>query len=108
MTPTLVLGHPRDPIHPFSDAGMLAREMPEARLLEADSLIELRVQPERLTDEIAGFLDELWSPGEMSRNGRPAAAARGKRAARTKAPARPAKRTAAARARSTGRRRSAG
>jgi pimeloyl-ACP methyl ester carboxylesterase len=108
MTPTLVLGHPRDPIHPFSDAGMLAREMPQARLLEADSLIELRVQPERLTDEIAGFLEELWSPAGMSRNGRPAAAARGKRTARTKAPARTAKRPAAARTRGTGRRRAAG
>ena len=60
--PTLVLGHPRDPIHPFSDAGMLATEMPNARLLEANSLIELRMQPERLTGEIAAFLDELWAP----------------------------------------------
>ena len=60
--PTLVLGHPRDPVHPFSDAGMLAGEMPNARLIEADSLVELRLQPERLTDEIAAFLDELWAP----------------------------------------------
>jgi len=59
--PTLVLGHQRDPIHPFSDAGMLVREMPNARLLEADSLIELRMQPDRLTNEIAEFLDELWT-----------------------------------------------
>src|SRR5580704_6827260 len=29
--PTLVLGHQRDPVHPFSDAGMLAKEMPNAR-----------------------------------------------------------------------------
>ena len=47
--PTLVLGHPRDPVHPFSDAGMLVKEMQNARLLEADSLVELRLQPERLT-----------------------------------------------------------
>ncbi len=60
--PTLVLGHPRDPVHPFSDAGMLATEMPNARLLEANSLIELRMQPDRLTAEIAEFLDELWAP----------------------------------------------
>ncbi len=46
QTPALVLGHPRDPVHPFSDAGMLAQEMPNARLLEADSLVELRMQPE--------------------------------------------------------------
>ncbi|MGD0455229.1 MAG: alpha/beta hydrolase [Solirubrobacteraceae bacterium] len=59
-TPTLVLGHPRDPVHPFSDAGMLAKEMPNARLLQANSLLELRMHPERLTGEIAAFVDELW------------------------------------------------
>lgn len=60
QTPALVLGHHRDPVHPFSDAGMLAKELPNGRLLEADSLVELRMQPERLTDEIAAFLDEVW------------------------------------------------
>jgi pimeloyl-ACP methyl ester carboxylesterase len=66
-TPALVLGHQRDPVHPFSDAGMLAREMPNARLLMADSLVELRVAPERLTGEIADFLDELWAPRARGR-----------------------------------------
>jgi pimeloyl-ACP methyl ester carboxylesterase len=60
QTPTLVLGHRRDPVHPFSDAGMLAEELPDARLIEADSLVELRIHPERLTKEIADFLDEVW------------------------------------------------
>ena len=60
--PALVLGHHRDPVHPFSDAGMLAKELPNGRLLEADSLVELRLQPERLTNEIASFLDEVWGP----------------------------------------------
>jgi pimeloyl-ACP methyl ester carboxylesterase len=60
--PALVLGHRRDPVHPFSDAGMLAAELPSGRLLEADSLVELRLRPERLTDEIASFLDEIWRP----------------------------------------------
>ncbi len=60
-TPTLVLGHRRDPVHPFSDAGQLAEEMPNARLIEANSLWELRVSPERLTDAIAGFLQEVWA-----------------------------------------------
>ena len=55
-----MLGHGRDPVHPFSDAGMLAKEMPNARLIEADSLVELRMRPERLTGEIAAFLDEVW------------------------------------------------
>jgi pimeloyl-ACP methyl ester carboxylesterase len=58
--PALVLGHRRDPVHPFSDAGMLVEEMPNARLLEADSLVELRLRPDRLTREIAAFLDEVW------------------------------------------------
>jgi pimeloyl-ACP methyl ester carboxylesterase len=60
--PALVLGHHRDPVHPFSDAGMLAKELPNGRLLEADSLVELRLSPERLTGEIASFLDEIWRP----------------------------------------------
>jgi pimeloyl-ACP methyl ester carboxylesterase len=60
-TRALVIGHPRDPVHPFSDAGMLASEMPNARLLEATSLVELRLSPARLTNEIALFLDEAWS-----------------------------------------------
>jgi pimeloyl-ACP methyl ester carboxylesterase len=62
QVPTLVLGHRRDPVHPFSDAGMLADELPNGRLLEADSLVELRMHPDRLTGEIASFLDEVWSP----------------------------------------------
>jgi len=65
--PALVIGHQRDPIHPFSDSGMLAGELPNGRLLEADSILELRVAPERLTSEIAGFVDECWQP-----QGRPA------------------------------------
>jgi len=79
QTPTLVMGHHRDPIHPFSDAGMLASEMPNARLLEASSLLELRASPERLTEEIAGFLDEVW---QMDGSGakRPAKRARTRRA----------------------------
>ena len=71
--PTLVLGHGRDPVHPFSDAGMLAGEMPNARLLEADSLVELRLHPERLTGEIADFLDEVWRAPARSRTAKPAA-----------------------------------
>jgi pimeloyl-ACP methyl ester carboxylesterase len=78
QTPTLVLGHHRDPIHPFSDAGMLAREMPNGRLLEAESLLELRLSPERLTEEIAKFLDEVW----RTRAGAAKRPARGTRARR--------------------------
>ena len=61
-TQALVIGHGRDPIHPFSDSDMLVRELPNGRLLEASSLLELRVAPERLTGEIARFVDECWRP----------------------------------------------
>ncbi|MFI4985526.1 MAG: alpha/beta fold hydrolase [Gemmatimonadales bacterium] len=71
-TPALVLGHRRDPVHPFSDAGALAEELPNGRLLEADSLVELRLHPERLTGEIASFLDEVWAPPRAGRAKRPA------------------------------------
>jgi pimeloyl-ACP methyl ester carboxylesterase len=59
--PALVIGHPRDPVHPFSDADMLASELPAARLIGADSIIELRLNPDRLTAEIADFVDECWT-----------------------------------------------
>jgi len=62
--PALVIGHRRDPVHPFSDAGMLVKELQDARLMEADSLLELRLAPDRLTDEIAGFLDACWTSGK--------------------------------------------
>ena len=66
-TETLVIGHRRDPLHPFTDAGMLAEELPNGRLLEASSIIELRVAPERLTGEIAAFIEECWRPRPADR-----------------------------------------
>lgn len=60
--PALVIGHRRDPVHPFSDSGALIEELPDARLLEADSIVEMRANPQRLTDEIATFLDACWRP----------------------------------------------
>jgi pimeloyl-ACP methyl ester carboxylesterase len=67
QTPALILGHRRDPVHPFSDAGHLAEELPNGRLLEAESLVELRLSPERLTGEIARFLEEVWAPQRPGR-----------------------------------------
>jgi pimeloyl-ACP methyl ester carboxylesterase len=58
--PALVLGHRNDLIHPFSDAAALVRQMPQARLLEARSIVELRLHPHRLVGEIEGFLAEVW------------------------------------------------
>jgi pimeloyl-ACP methyl ester carboxylesterase len=73
--PALVIGHPRDPLHPFSDADMLAAELPGARLIDANSIIELRVSPERLTGKIAEFVDECWSGSSSAGRARTAASA---------------------------------
>jgi pimeloyl-ACP methyl ester carboxylesterase len=77
---TLVIGHYRDPVHPFSDSDMLVSEMKNARLVEASSILELRLTPQRLTNEIVRFVDRAFSPpaGERahgrSRSGSRAAA----------------------------------
>jgi hypothetical protein len=68
-THTLVLGHPRDPIHPFSDADALVHELRDARMVEAGSILELRLSPKRLTDEIARFVDECWELPAATRRG---------------------------------------
>jgi pimeloyl-ACP methyl ester carboxylesterase len=87
--PTLVLGHHRDPVHPFTDAGMLADELPNSRLLEANSLVELRLRPERLTAEISAFLDEIWNGSSAKApRARAGKAARSSRRASGSAPAR--------------------
>jgi len=57
--PTLIVGHTRDPVHPFSDSGMLVEELPNAELVEASSILEWRVRPKRLSGELAHFLDRV-------------------------------------------------
>jgi pimeloyl-ACP methyl ester carboxylesterase len=59
--PVLVIGHPRDPVHPFSDADRTARELPGARLVSAASIYEWRLRPDRLDQELATFLDDVWA-----------------------------------------------
>lgn len=66
--PALVIGHRSDRLHPFGDATHLAAQLPQARLVEARSLLELRIRPGRLTAEIVSFLDAAWSstPAQVS------------------------------------------
>ena len=61
--PALVIGHPSDPLHPFSDAGMLVEEMENARLIDANSILEWRLSPGRLDDLLADFLEEAYAEG---------------------------------------------
>jgi pimeloyl-ACP methyl ester carboxylesterase len=58
--PALVIGHERDPIHPAADAAMLAEELPRAEFVQARSILEWRVRPERLDSLAAAFVDRCW------------------------------------------------
>jgi pimeloyl-ACP methyl ester carboxylesterase len=60
--PALVIGHTSDPIHPFSDADTTSHDLAGARLVQASSLLEWRLHPSRLTNELCGFLDQVWEP----------------------------------------------
>jgi pimeloyl-ACP methyl ester carboxylesterase len=60
QAPALVIGHPRDPIHPASDAAMLAAELPNGRFLAARGILEWRLRPERLDAEAVAFVSECW------------------------------------------------
>lgn len=61
--PALVIAHRRDYSHAISDAYDLVTELPNARLVRAKSIVELRARPERLTEEIVQFLATSWQNG---------------------------------------------
>lgn len=64
--PALVIGHRVDHVHPFHDAEQLAHRLPQGQLLEANSMLELRVHPERLTAEINQLLDRAWASPRLA------------------------------------------
>jgi pimeloyl-ACP methyl ester carboxylesterase len=59
--PTLVVGHPSDPVHPFSDADLIRRELTNARLVAARSITEWRLTPRYLDAQLLAFLDQVWT-----------------------------------------------
>ncbi|MEO6471458.1 MAG: alpha/beta fold hydrolase [Aeromicrobium sp.] len=63
QSPMLVVGHPSDPIHPATDATMLATEVPNSRFVRAGSILEWRFHPDRLNEEAAGFALDCWKRG---------------------------------------------
>jgi len=65
--PALVIGHPRDPIHPAADAAMLADELVNCRFVQARSVLEWRRRPDRLNAETLAFLDACWGAGGLGR-----------------------------------------
>jgi pimeloyl-ACP methyl ester carboxylesterase len=76
---TLVIGHYRDPVHPFSDSDMLVRELPNASLVQASSILELWLTPERLTNEIVMFVGDCFRSERGSETGRRRTPSRGRR-----------------------------
>jgi hypothetical protein len=62
---------------------MLVRELPNARLVEASSILELRLTPERLTSEIVVFVEECFR-GRAGREGRRRAASSARRGAHSR------------------------
>jgi pimeloyl-ACP methyl ester carboxylesterase len=58
--PAMVVGHPRDPIHPAADAAMLAEEMPDSRFVEARGILEWRLRPGRLNALTSEFVTECF------------------------------------------------
>ena len=67
VAPAIVIGHPRDPIHPAADAAMLASELPNATFVRAESILEWRFRPERLTGEAIAFLEQCYEKPEAVR-----------------------------------------
>lgn len=60
-SPALIVGHTRDLLHPLTDAEALHRQLPNSELVQATSFLELRFAPNRLSDRIADFLDQVWT-----------------------------------------------
>ena len=67
IAPAIVIGHPRDPIHPAADAAMLASELPNATFVRAESILEWRRRPERLTGRDDRVRRALLCPSEAVR-----------------------------------------
>ncbi|HEY0902431.1 MAG TPA: alpha/beta hydrolase [Marmoricola sp.] len=67
QAPALVVGHPRDPIHPAADAAMLAEELVGARFVSARSILEWRVSPDRLDRVAVDFVQECYAAPPGSR-----------------------------------------
>ncbi len=65
--PTLVVGHARDPIHPAADAAMLAEEIADSTFVEARSILEWRLRPDRLDRAAVEFVTTCWEETQAGR-----------------------------------------
>jgi pimeloyl-ACP methyl ester carboxylesterase len=58
--PALVVGHTADPIHPFADSRMLARELANAEFVRAHTVLEWPLRPDRLNAIAIEFANRCW------------------------------------------------
>jgi pimeloyl-ACP methyl ester carboxylesterase len=65
--PALIVGHSADPIHPFVDSAMLARELTNSTFVRASSLLEWRLRPERLDRTAIDFALNCWQTPRRNR-----------------------------------------
>jgi len=65
--PALVVGHPRDRVHPLADAEMLASELPDCTFVRAKGIGEWRFSPERLDRAAVEFCERVATAGAPSR-----------------------------------------
>lgn len=67
--PALVIGHRYDPIHPYADAKDLSEDIADSRMIDAMSVVELRLTPKRLTRDVIEFVDDCWGPKVVGSSG---------------------------------------
>jgi pimeloyl-ACP methyl ester carboxylesterase/acyl-CoA-binding protein len=79
--PALVIGHTGDKLHEFRDAHVLSEQLPNARLLEARHILELRTRPDRMWPQISQFLQEVQEAALVAPAPAPTIAAAAPRAA---------------------------
>jgi len=66
--PALIVGHASDPLHHLADSRMLAEELPASELIQAVSVLEWRVRPDRLNRKAIEFCLRCWeTPGQGRR-----------------------------------------
>jgi hypothetical protein len=65
--PALVVGHPRDPLHPLADAVMLTEELPKATLVRARSVLEWRLASDRLDQAAIELATGCWKTPRRGR-----------------------------------------
>ncbi len=67
QAPALVVGHPRDPVHPAADAANLAEELPHGTFVEARHILEWRRHPRRLDAIASDFVAACFADDRSTR-----------------------------------------